>query len=318
MNEPLVSVIIPAYNHEKFVQETILSIINQTYQNIELLILDDGSKDSTWQKIQQMKDDCLKRFANVSFETQSNHGTCYTLNRLFSYTKGKYIYLIASDDIAKPDAIKKEVEFLENNPDYALVVGDNEFIDDKSQRCFWDEKRNICYNKNEAKYLTFAQFLNIKGTCPVKFGSYINLVFINHVPNGYLIRKSILDIIEPFNSEAPLEDWFLMLQISKYAKMKYLDEILFSYRWHQNNTIKNDKLISEYAGKTFEYELNLLKRIDTNKVLPEVKNVIKYHCVLTKREGIPYIFEILTYKNKSNKYKEIKLFNICIIKLKLK
>ena len=58
-NKSLVSVLIPAYDHEKYVQETIKSIINQTYQNIELIIVDDGSKDSTWQKIQEMREECV-------------------------------------------------------------------------------------------------------------------------------------------------------------------------------------------------------------------------------------------------------------------
>lgn len=68
----LVSVLIPAYNHEKYVQGAIKSIINQTYQNIELIIVDDGSKGSTWQKIQELKEECEKRFVRVHFETKQN------------------------------------------------------------------------------------------------------------------------------------------------------------------------------------------------------------------------------------------------------
>ena len=59
---PLVSVIIPAYNHEKYVQETISSIIKQTYQNLELIVIDDGSTDNTWQEINNLKGICEKRF----------------------------------------------------------------------------------------------------------------------------------------------------------------------------------------------------------------------------------------------------------------
>ena len=65
---PLVSVIIPAYNHEKFVQEAIKSIIEQTYQNIELIVIDDGSTDLTWQKILDIQEECNKRLSNVIFE----------------------------------------------------------------------------------------------------------------------------------------------------------------------------------------------------------------------------------------------------------
>ena len=154
-NEPLVSVIIPAYNHENYVQETISSIINQTYQNIELIIIDDGSKDSTWQKILELKDKCEKRFSNVIFQTQKNEGTRKTLNKLLSLTKGEYIYLIASDDLAKPNAIELQANFLLNNKEYGLVVGDNEIIDEKSTICYWDKERNNVYSKDEAEFLTF-------------------------------------------------------------------------------------------------------------------------------------------------------------------
>ena len=150
--QPLVSVLIPAYNHENYIQETIKSIINQTYQNIELLIVDDGSKDSTYQKMQEMKKECEKRFVSVHFETKENEGTCKTLNKLLSLVKGNYLYIIASDDMAKPNAIEKGINFIEKNPDYALCVGDNEIIDSENKVCFWDKDRNILYENKRAVY----------------------------------------------------------------------------------------------------------------------------------------------------------------------
>ena len=81
MEKP-VSVIIPAYNHQNYVQDTIKSIINQTYQNIELIIIDDGSTDRTWQKILEMKADCEKHFKNNLDNKQKflvNHKTLYVV-----------------------------------------------------------------------------------------------------------------------------------------------------------------------------------------------------------------------------------------------
>lgn len=313
MEKSLVSVIIPAYNHESFIGETIQSIINQTYQNIELIILDDGSKDSTWAKINEMKKECEKRFSRIIFETKQNEGTCKTLNKLINLSKGDFIYLIASDDIAKPNAIEKEVEFLNNNSDYSLAVGDNEIIDKNSKRCYWNKQQEIVPNKGKI-FKTFGEFL--QSTKPFKFtsekfGTYKTLYFGNYIPNGYLIRKSVFKNTGLFTPEAPLEDWYLMLQISKYAKMKYLNEILFSYRWYDGNTIKNKEKMKIFAQKTLEYEHQILKNIDTSKVKPDVLEV-KNDYICYKTRGIPYIFQILNYKKAGKKIKVFKLFNIKI------
>lgn len=262
---PLVSVILPAYNHEKYVQATIQSVVNQTYQNIELIVVDDGSKDLTWQKIQEMKPACEERFTNVIFQTKENEGTCVTLNKLISLSNGEYIYLIASDDIAKPQAIEKEVSFLIDNPDYALVVGDSEFIDENGKVCYWDEEKNIVYDKFQARFTSFCNYLkscrDFKFTSR-EFGSYRTLYLGNYIPNGYLIRKSVFEKTGLFTKEAPLEDYYIMLQIAKYAKMKFLDEILFSYRWHSGNSIKNRVVAVANDMKTRQYEEEIISDIE--------------------------------------------------------
>ena len=238
----LVSVIIPAYNHENYIQDTIKSIIEQTYKTIELIIVDDGSKDLTWQKIQEVKEQCEKRFVNVIFETKQNEGTCKTLNKLLSLAKGEYVYLIASDDMAKPTAIEKEVIFLENNLDYALCVGDDEFIDSENKVCFLNKQDDIVYKIEEANTKTMKdRIIRRKIKQDTDFGTYETLAMGNYIPNGYLIRRDIFDKIGNFTPEAPLEDYWFMLQIAKYSKMKFIDEILYSYRQHSSNTIKQKK-----------------------------------------------------------------------------
>ena len=315
MEKSLVSVIISAYNHENYVQGTIKSIIEQSYQNIELIVVDDGSKDSTWQKIQELQDECERRFVRVHFETKENEGTCKTLNKLLSLANGDYIYLIASDDLAKPNAVEKEVEFLVKNKDYALVVGDNEIIDSEGCRAYWDRKRNLVYDKKEARYLTFAHFLKTRRKnvdfSSETFGTYETLYIANYVPNGYLIRKSIFDIIGEFTPEAPLEDFWLMLQISKYAKMKYLNEILFSYRWHGANTIKNVEKIREYFQKTRAYEKDIFKERVLDNCQQSFKDYLRSgYCY--KKVGISYFFELCRYEKFEKRWRVLKIFNIPI------
>ncbi len=305
---PLVSVIIPAYNHEKYIQEAIDSIINQTYQNIELLIIDDGSKDATFEKMLEKKQLCEKRFVNVQMLTQENSGTCTTLNRFLELINGEFFYLIASDDIAKKEAIEKEVAFLSQAPDYVLVVGDNEFIDGTSKRIGWDEQQNSV-ELSKAHYKTFGDFLEKNCKCGAlnssQFGTYENLIKTNHIPNGYLCRTQTVRQIGGFTPEAPLEDYYLMLQLAKKGKMKFLDDILFSYRWHSNNTVKRADYMNKITFKTKSHEKQIVnqpgnevwKKIydDNNtKIRFKIGNIIKYYKVkdLGNKKTILEIFGV--------------------------
>ena len=247
--DDLISVIIPAYNHEKYIEECIRSIMAQTYQNIELLVIDDGSKDGTFEILQSLKPECEKRFVRVVFETQENQGTRVTLNRLIDLARGQYLYMIASDDMAKPQAIETLHLFLSQNPDYVLAVGDNEIINGKSERIYWGENRAVL-PENKALYKTFGDelHLNAPDNKLADFGAYANLLKGNHVPNGYLyLRQAMIDAGK-YDESVFLEDWYMHLQLSKIGKYKYIPDILFSYRWHESNTVSS----SEYKAKQLE------------------------------------------------------------------
>jgi alpha-1,3-rhamnosyltransferase len=311
-NLPLVSVVIASYNHQNYVQETIKSIVFQTYKNIELIIIDDGSTDSTFEKILEMESICRKRFVNVLFEKRKNLGVGATCNRLIELSCGKYIYYIASDDLAKPIAITEEVLFLEKHTDCALVVGNNEIIDEKGKVAYWDDTRNLTYNQDKACYKTFGDFLGIN-QLGSNFGSYLYLYRGNHIPNGYLVRKSIYDKTGLYNKDAPLDDWFMNLQISKYAKIKYINKILFSYRWHQSNTIKQTEKVQSMYDSTFLYENILLSKTDFKDVNKEVIDCFLFG-KLTKRLIIFFkMIELRRYRKNNLKMWVLHFFNFDFI-----
>lgn len=307
---PLVSVLIPAYNHENYIQETIESIINQTYPNIELIILDDGSKDKTWEKITELKPKCENRFVKSHFETKQNEGTCITLNKLLKLSSGEFVYIIASDDLAKPQAIEKEVKFLQNNPDYALAVGDNEYVDSMGKQIFRTQKAFTSNIKN-AKYKTVKEFLSSKLKIDFlsdDFGSYKTLYKENYIPNGYLIRKNIFETIGNFTKNAPLEDFWLMLQLSKYKKMKYIDEILFSYRIHDTNTIGNSTRMRELTTQTRNYEQKLLEKYLTNHKNDELLKIYN-EGICYYQTGIPNILMLYKYQKINTRTLKVEIFN---------
>ena len=270
-NPPLVSVVIPAYNHEKFVEKTIRSVLAQTYPNIELLVLDDGSKDHTFSILQSLRSECEKRFARFWLETQPNQGTCITLNRLLSQAKGEYITILASDDELLPQHCAVLTDFLEKNPQVVLYVGNNEFIDahdNRLERAKRPRTKFYPLGTNPQHIGTFGEWLQ-NGRQDVdflsaSFGSYQSLLRNNYLPNGSLLRKNALDKCPPFSTQAPLEDWFLNLQLAKQGEFRYTPQVLFRYRIHATNTVSQHSKMRNFTRLTLLYEITqILQRPDS-------------------------------------------------------
>lgn len=116
MEFPLVTVIVPAYNAEKYIAETLTSICNQTYAPLEIIVVDDGSTDRTAEII---KTD----FPNVRYVHQVNSGSCAApRNNGLSLASGAYVTFLDADDIMTPDKIKTQVTELEANPDAVMTI----------------------------------------------------------------------------------------------------------------------------------------------------------------------------------------------------
>lgn len=258
MNDDLISVIISAYNHEKYIEECIRSIMAQTYQNIELLIIDDGSTDGTFAKMQELKPECEKRFVRVVMIQNAHIGGKQNMNTMIDMAYGRYIFSSASDDVTKPQAIEVLHKFLSENPDYVFAVGNNEIINDNSERIYWGKNREIL-PEDQAVYKTFGDelHLNEPDNRHLDFGNYADLLKGNYIPNGYLyLRRAMIDAGK-YNPDIILEDWYINLQLAKLGKFKYIPEILFSYRWHGKNTVSSpefQKRALEIYRQIYEHE----------------------------------------------------------------
>lgn len=126
---PLVSVIIPVYNAEKYIHESLLSIREQTYKNIEIIVVNDGSTDKTDEVIRTaMADD--SRFTYIARE---NRGLVSTLNEMIAISKGKFIARMDADDVAVPSRIELQVQFLLANPAIGIVGSRTETVDEKGR-----------------------------------------------------------------------------------------------------------------------------------------------------------------------------------------
>lgn len=121
---PVVSVIMSAYNHASYVAQAIQSVLDQTFENFEFLIADDGSSDSTQEVIAGFHDARITFFPHAQ-----NRGACVTTNELIEKAKGKYVAILNSDDYWSLDKLAYQVDFLEKNTEYVAIFGSGSFVD---------------------------------------------------------------------------------------------------------------------------------------------------------------------------------------------
>jgi glycosyltransferase involved in cell wall biosynthesis len=129
-HKSLVSVIIPCFNHELFIEETIRSITQSTYSNIEIIVVNDGSTDRSEYKVKSLKD----QLPNLKYFVQKNSGPAAARNHGIKESKGDYILPLDADDLISPDYIEKAVEILDNHKEVKAVYCEAEFFGERTGR----------------------------------------------------------------------------------------------------------------------------------------------------------------------------------------
>lgn len=238
---PLVSVVMGAYNHAKFVARSIQSILLQTYPNIELIILDDGSQDGTGQEIEKLASECKERFARYLFIKKTNGGIAQTMNQGIGLAEGGYIIGASSDDVFLPNAFAELVRaLLSLGDDCAVVCGNADFIDADDQKLYLDNYGQSAHEPSLQNSLdTFVSyFSNSLSDFSVAedFGSYSSLLRQNYIPSlCTIIRKKVLLEVGLYTAGISIEDFDLWLKISKKYKIRLIEKVLIHYRLHGAN-----------------------------------------------------------------------------------
>jgi glycosyltransferase involved in cell wall biosynthesis len=241
---PLVTVIVPIYNGEKYIEQTVLSVMNQDYINIELICIIDGTKDSSAEILQPYENS-----GKLTLLEQANIGASLTRNKGMKLAKGDYVLLLDQDDVIEPSFLSKAVSAAVQTKSAGVVVN-GRLIDSSGNTI----RRMYRFNKPTLLLRDLLRKNQIYTSSQVLFN-----------------RQKVL-LLGGFDAKNAgiADDWDLMLRILiSGGKLTFIDELLMSYRLHDSNSSRNlDKMLMS--------ELNVLEQKSGNLSLRLMQSLKSY------------------------------------------
>ena len=240
---PKISVLMPAWNAEKFIREAIDSILAQTFKDFEFIIINDGSTDDTAKIIRSYKDPRI-----VFVDNKKNQGLIAVLNQGMGMARGGYIARMDADDISMPERFRKQIEYLDANPD-VVVLG-------TSYREFGCSKNHLY--KMEGKLGLY----DIIKVCKIKHPTT-------------MLRKSVFDKynLRYYPDYEACEDYELWLRVMRYGAIANLPDMLLKYRWHDDNISVRQKQL-QFNNTRRVQESALTRLCGTDK---KVRNQFRFY-----------------------------------------
>lgn len=254
MDTPTITVIIPSYNHSQFITEAIESVVNQTYNNIKLIVIDDGSTDNSIEVIES-----LQQKYHFHFIKQINMGLPKTLNKFINLCRTQYFCLLASDDSLLDNYIEKQIKVIQEHPEISLLAG-------KSTTCTPHNKIN------------FYKFNDI----------FVNRKYSMCAP-GMLFRTQIIRDIGGFSEKTKIEDFYILSKLTDlgYTVAENENACGVNYREHENNTHKRH-VFMVYEMKKL---IDLFTHIDNYDQIKRMwyLNLFSKLCRYNKKEALKFI-----------------------------
>jgi len=291
-----------AYNAANYINESIQSILDQTFEDFELLIVNDGSTDETVDIINNFKDSRIRLLHN-----DKNRGLTYTRNIVVNEARAEYIAILDSDDVAIHNRLELQYNFFQEHPDFALCGGHGTVIDEAGNPVA-DNRFTVPVGSDKIK---------------------MTLLFYNTFINSTVMYKAaVLKELNGYNDYAPAEDYELFIRISDKYPVANLDSILVKYRLHSSNT----SLVQSETGRAKvhsikEKQLTNLQITADKKLTDTFFSLLEWDYSASDFTDYLSLFTKLKAANKSlNKYPEIPfeimLFNrwfeiICVKKAKM-
>jgi glycosyltransferase involved in cell wall biosynthesis len=227
MPKPLISVIIPYYNHKRFVKQTLNSVLNDSYSNKEIIIINDGSTDPDDSSIVEWIKDHHHEI-KITYLKQENKGITKTLNEMINLANGQYIAHIASDDFFINNTFEERIKILQSHPDKLMLLSDAITVDDEGNHLFESALFEQRGGKKEF-YFTDKELKReiIKRWCIVGPTTFID--------------KQLFERIGSYDEKLFYEDWDLFLRAVSQNLILFYDQKVAAHRWHKNNASANPK-----------------------------------------------------------------------------
>jgi glycosyltransferase involved in cell wall biosynthesis len=234
---PKISVLMPAYNAEKYITEAIDSILAQTFADFEFIIINDGSTDRTAEIVRSYKDPRI-----VFVDNEKNQGLITVLNQGMDMARGEYIARMDADDISLPERFAKQIAFMDAHPDVGLL----------------------------GTQLQIFGYRHWKSSYPEKIG-ILDIHKINHINHPtVMLRKSVFDKYNlRYNHDyIACEDYELWSRVVRYTKVANLPDVLLKYRLHDaNESVKKRELQLKNAERIQENILDYIFGVEKMKNL---------------------------------------------------
>ena len=310
-----VSVIIPNYNHAPFLAQRIDSVLNQTYTDFELIILDDASKDDSAEIISRYEND--DRISHIVYSNENSGSPFVQWKKGIDLSAGEFIWIAESDDWAEPFFLEKMLSIIEQDEHIGLVYSDS----------------NVYKENND---ITKFSILNNKFDCSSKWSSsYVvtgelemnKMAFfctINNVSAVVFRKESLMNIDIPLNFRF-MGDWFVYVQILTNGwHLAYSNESLNNYRYHDNNLTKKSAIGTQYVYERFclvdyiikksDYiNLDLLQRelynytcnriLSFSEIILFLKKCYSINCLLAFKLSTKYLLHLVKTKVKKMLFK---------------
>lgn len=286
---PLVSVILPSYNHARFIEKRLKSILEQSYQNFELIILDDVSLDNSREIIEQYKHH--SKVSHVIFNSDNSGSTFKQWNKGIELATGRYIWIAESDDVAELDFLAQMVQVLKDNDNVAIAFCQSSKMNDQDEITGswleWTKPLKDSHKFNNSFLMEGNRFIH----------DY--LIYRNVIPNASAVvfRKDIyLKVGGPTVSLRTNGDWELWLKMLMIGKVYYCNKLMNNFRYHKGSVIAK-------ASNNHESKFRTKSRLMKNDI--DMRNCFEQYLINNFSQAT-----IISNLNTKQTKKSLFIFNI--------